>query len=294
MYHTIAAAQLPPYFIHGEDAPGQLYVRSDNPDAMANLLSRKRVAVVGSRKLSEYGNIVTRQLVAELAARGVVIVSGLALGIDAVAHRTALDADGLTMAVLPCAVEQVYPASHRNLANDILANGGALVSEYPPGTPPLVHHFLERNRIVSGLSDALLIVEAAEKSGTLRTATYALDQGVDVMIVPGSILSPTSVGTNGLMRTGATPVMSITDILHKLNLPSPADDHGQASHAGTGMRGENPQEQLLIDLMEQGISDGNELLQSSGFTIQQFNHNLTMLEIAAKVRPLGANQWALG
>lgn len=262
-------------------APEQLYIGGAELDG---LLRRPCVGVVGSRKVSAYGRAVTTQLVKELAQQGVVIVSGLALGVDAIAHRAALEAGGQTIAVLPCGLERIYPANHFRLAQDIVAQGGALVSEYAEGTPTYPINFVARNRIVSGLSDAVLITEAAEKSGTLHTARFALEQGRDVLAVPGNITSPTSVGTNNLVKTGATPVSSTADIFHVLGL-DPA--------AGHKARGDTPHEQLVLDLIYDGTCDGAELLAASELPTSEFNQTLTMLEITSKIRALGNNQWAV-
>lgn len=252
---------------------------------LEDLLVRPTVAIVGSRKVSAYGKDVTMKLAYKLAEQGIVIVSGLALGVDGLAHQAALDAGGLTIAVLPSPVERVYPATHRQLATQILQRGGALVSEYPAATETLRHHFIERNRLVSGLADVLLITEAAEKSGTLHTARFALEQGRDVMAVPGNINSPNSVGCNNLLKAGAHPVTSYEDVLHVLGLEAQANRQK--------LSGSNEHEQALLDLLAGGIQDGDELQLRSELDIALFNQTLTMLEITGKIRPLGGNFWAL-
>lgn len=271
-------------------APKQLYVRSATTNAFDDLLTRKRVAIVGSRRVSGYGQDITTTLASELAAQGVVIISGLAIGVDALAHRAALDAKGLTLAVLPSAVQKVYPTRHWRLAEDIIRQGGVLVSEYDVSQDMAYKsNFVARNRLVSALADALVITEAAEESGSLHTASFALDQGVPVMAVPGSIHSPTSVGANNLLKQGAAPVTCTADILQLIGHSPAAND----SIAANRVLGGNEYEQQLINLIESGIYEGSALLAASGFSVSQFNHHLTMLEITAKIRPLGANQWAL-
>lgn len=250
------------------------------------LLQRPCVTVVGSRKVSAYGKAVTLGLAGELAKAGVVIISGLALGVDSLAHKAALDAGGLTIAVLPSGIDRIYPASHQGLAKQILAQGGALVSEYPNDELPHKYHFIERNRIASGMGDALLVTEAAEKSGTLHTASFALEQGKPVLAVPGNITSPTSVGTNNLIKTGATPVTSAQDIMYALGL-----ELTEAKKEAP--RSSNPHEQILLDLLFSGVSDGTELLDQSELEVSLFNQTLTMLEIRGHIRPLGNNRWAL-
>ncbi len=290
MAQTIDQADLPAHLRGLDSPPKQLFVRGNDDETFSRLMRRRRIAVVGTRKVSAYGQEVTHQLVSKLAARGIVIVSGLAFGIDAIAHKAALEVDGLTMAVLPSPLEAIHPRSNINLAQKILDNNGALVSEYPEGYPVYKTNFVARNRIVTGLSDALLIVEAAENSGTMHTARFALDQGIEVLVVPGNITSPTSAGTNNLLKSGATPVTAAADILHTLSLPFVASDNDLPPER---IRGANPNEQRILDLLEQGINQGSKLLLHSGLRIEEFNHHLTMLEITAKIRPLGANNWGL-
>jgi DNA processing protein len=252
---------------------------------LSDLLSRPCVTVVGSRRVSAYGRVVTTSLVSELARAGVVIISGLAFGVDAIAHRAALDAGGLTVAVLPSSVEQVYPSSHAQLAQRIIEQGGALITEYPPAARIYPINFIARNRIVAGVADAVLITEAAEKSGTLHTARFALEQGKDVLAVPGNITSPTSAGTNNLIKTGATPVTGAEDIFQVLGI--------QPAKVKTVPQGGTPHEQALIDLLAAGENDGDLLMARSDLEIHHFNQALTMLEISGKIRSLGANRWAL-
>ncbi len=250
------------------------------------LLKRPCVTIIGSRKVTAYGKAVTIGLAEELARAGVVIISGLALGVDSLAHKAALDAGGLTIAVLPTTVDKVYPSSNQWLADQIVQKGGALVSELDSGIPSMKHLFIARNRIASGLGDALLITEAAEKSGTLHTANFALEQGRPVLAVPGNITSPTSAGTNNLIKTGATPVTSTQDVLYALGI--------QTTQVKRVIpRSGDPNEQILLDLLYRGLSDGAELLDQSGLELRLFNQSLTMLEIRGHIRPLGNNRWSL-
>jgi len=262
--------------------PKCLFVLSGNVN---ELLARPAVAIVGSRRVTPYGKTVTAQLASELAQAGVVIISGLALGVDSISHKAALDAGGLTIAILPTGLDNIYPAAHRHLAKQILEQGGALISEYPEGSTVYKGNFIARNRLISGLADAVLITEAAEKSGSLHTADFALDQGKEVLAVPGNINSPTSRGTNNLIKVGATPVTSSADVLHVLNIELPTDKHA--------LKSANPNEQVILDLIGAGMTDGAELLSSSNLDTPLFNQSLTMLEISGVIRPLGNNQWAL-
>jgi DNA processing protein len=289
MVRTLYPADYPASLRNIYHPPQQLFVREQDTGAFDDIMARKRVAIVGTRKITSYGQSVTSRLAGELAAHDIVVISGLAIGTDAVAHQAALEAQGLTMAVLPSPVENVQPRTHIRLAQQILQQHGALVSEYPADSPIYKPNFVARNRIVSGLADALLITEAADNSGTMHTAKFALEQGATVMAVPGNILSPTSAGTNNLLKTGATPVTSIKDIFHVLGIK-----HGGGKLNGTfASKGANQHEQQILDLIVQGISSGGDLLRASGQNIEQFNSNLTMLEITAKIRALGNNYWAL-
>jgi DNA processing protein len=199
------------------DPPAGLFVRG----AARNLvLDQPAVAVVGARACSAYGAHVARMLGRELAAAGLVVVSGLARGVDGAAHRGALDAIGTTIAVLGCGIDRDYPAGHRELARQIAATG-LIVSEYPPGVEPAPWRFPARNRIVAGLAAATVVVEARRRSGALITADLALEEGREVFAVPGEITSALSEGTNDLIRLGATPLRSADDVLEVFGLARP-------------------------------------------------------------------------
>lgn len=176
------------------------------------------MAIVGSRRPTPYGEAVAEELALELGRAGVVVVSGLALGIDAAAHRGALNGGGVTVAVMGTGVDVIYPAAHSSLAEEILRGGGALVSQFPDGTAPRRHNFPARNYTMAALSDVVVVVEAADGSGALITAEAALDLHKEVMAVPGSVFSPQSVGTHGLLRDGAGLVQNARDVLAALNL----------------------------------------------------------------------------
>jgi DNA processing protein len=247
---------------------------------------RPAIAVVGTRKPTPYGIEVTSQITGDLARRGVVIVSGMALGVDAIAHRTALDAGGTTIAVQANGLSRLTPATNRQIGEDIVAHGGAIVSEYEPTEPPMQHRFLERNRIVSALSDGVLITEASARSGTLNTARNALEQGKEVFIVPGNITSPQSAGCLALLKQGATPVTCAEDILQVI---APELLRSQAILA----LGENPLQTKIIQLLQSGIRDGEDLQLQAAASAGEFASELTMMEIGGTIRSLGANQWTL-
>jgi len=244
------------------------------------------VAVVGTRKPTSYGKEVTFNLAYNLAKKGVVIVSGLALGIDAIAHRAALEAGGTTIAVLANGLDAIYPASHKALADQIIAKGGMIISEYPPETPARDFQFLARNRIVSGIADAVIVTEAAARSGTLATVAHALDQNRDVFAVPGNITSPMSVGPNRMILQGAQPVIDADDVLHVI-APHLIDVQTSLNLGST------PTEIAIIDLLQQGIRDGDSLQQQSGVSASEFMQAMTMLEVGGLVRSLGGNQWTV-
>jgi DNA processing protein len=196
-------------------APPVLYIRGDK-----NILNNKSIAIVGSRKFTEYGRRAGENLTKDLIRAGLTIVSGLALGIDGIAHRAALDAGGITAAVLGTGIDDptIYPREHFNLAQRIIENEGALITEQPPRTPSLKQNFPARNRIMAGLALGTLVIEAAESSGSLITANFALEQNREVFAVPGDIFSPQSMGANSLIKRGAKMVTSAADILEEFSL----------------------------------------------------------------------------
>ncbi len=204
-------ADYPPNLRHIADPPTYLYVRGE-----ARLDDANCIAIVGARAASDAGRRMAQRLALELAAKGFTIVSGLARGIDAEAHQGALDAGGRTLAVMGCGIDVIYPAEHRALADAIVASGGALLSELPIGTQPVAENFPPRNRILSGLCLGVVIVEAAERSGSLITARMALEQDRQVFAVPGSPLSGKTRGSNRLLKEGAALVECVEDVIEEL------------------------------------------------------------------------------
>ncbi len=262
--------------------PFLLYARGTLTDN-----DRWAVAVVGTRQASSYGKEVTRKLVSELVTAGVTIVSGLALGIDAVAHSAALAAGGRTLAVLGSGVDQVYPLSNHQLALAILQQG-AIVSEYPLGTVPTAANFPPRNRLISGLALGVLVVEAASKSGALITAQFANEQGRDVFAVPGSIFSPRSEGTHRLIQDGASLVTCVDDILDALNLQSAV-----VQQEMTAIMPETPVEAALLALVEDEPRHIDELRRESGLRMPDVSATLALLELKGLVRQVGGMQYVL-
>ena len=244
------------------------------------------VAIVGTRKPTSYGKEVTTRIASELAQKRIVIISGLALGVDGIAHKAALNADGTTVAVLGNGLPSIYPRTHKSLADAIVEKGGAILSEYSHNEQARPHYFLERNRIVSGLADAVIITEAAQRSGTLNTAMHALEQGKEVFAVPGPITSPMSSGCNQLIKQGATPLLSGNDVLESI---APDLLQQQATLA----LGSNRLETAIIELLRSGVRDGDELQQRTNVPAHELSATLTMLEINGMIRNLGANQWTI-
>lgn len=263
--------------------PKQLYVQGQ---PLNDLLQLPRVAVIGSRSITPYGKQVTEELSAGLAKQGIVVISGLALGVDSVAHRSALENNGRCIAVLPSCLQRIVPRTNLALAHHILDKQGTLVSEYAESQTTYKQNFVARNRIMAGLADAVLITEAGLKSGTMHTARFALEQGIAVMAVPGSIYNSSSQGTNSLIKAGASVVTEIGDILAVLGLRPKNIQQRKPI-------GSNLQQQIVLDLLASGCNDGDELLRLCKLPINDFNKVITMLEITSKIRSLGGNHWTI-
>ncbi|HRK41015.1 MAG TPA: DNA-processing protein DprA [Candidatus Saccharibacteria bacterium] len=259
--------------------PGRLYIRGELPEY------RLGIAIVGTRKPTAYGRQITFELATRLTEKGAMIVSGLAHGIDGIAHEATVKAGGTGVVVLANGLDTVYPSTHARLADKLLACGGALVSEYEPGTPPLQFRFLERNRLVTGLSDKVIVTEAGLRSGTMNTVGHALEQGRDVYAVPGPITSAMSAGCNALIAQGATPIVSIDQFIEDL---FPKTSKKQAR-----LLAHTDEEQVILELLAGGIVDGDELQQKSALDGAVFAQTMTMLEIRGAIRALGANRWGL-
>ncbi len=253
------------------DPPARLFVRGSDLD----VLCRPMVAVVGSRSCSGYGRSVARSLAGALVTAGVVVVSGLARGIDSVAHQGALEAGGSTIAVLGCGIDVVYPVRNRKLAEDI-RDTGLLVSEYPDQTPAAPWRFPARNRIIAGLSLATIVVEASERSGALITADFALESGREVLAVPGEITSSRSVGTNALIRHGATPVGSIPELLAELGLE--AETRCTGGHSTTRER--SAADRRLLDAVAAAPATLDELGRILERDAAALSAHVTELELA--------------
>jgi DNA processing protein len=261
------------------DPPPVLWVRGDPA-----VVSRPTVAIVGSRAATPYALEVAGRLAAELADRGLLVASGLARGVDSAAHRGCLDAGGLTVGVLGSGLDRIYPPEHGALAVNI-SRQGALVGELAPGAPPLPEHFPLRNRIISGISLAVVVVEASEKSGSLITARCALDQGRDVMAVPGNVLSGRNRGSHSLLKDGAKVVEAADDILEELGWPVP-ERMPQASHK---LLNSDP---LLTHMDDGEVYRLEELADRTGWAAPKLLPRLMELELCGVVSSLGGGRFS--
>lgn len=277
--------------VHADRYPPLLWQIPDPPLVLwcrgrVEPLAAPAVAIVGARQASRAGLDIARRLAAELAAAGLVIVSGLARGIDGAAHQGALEAGGPTVAVLGCGVDVVYPPEHQDLTRRI-CDTGSVVSEFPPGAPPLPNHFPLRNRIISGLSRAVVVVEASEKSGSLITARTALEQGRDVLAVPGSVASGRNRGGHALIKDGARLVETVEDVLEEMGWRAPASPESSRDGA------KRPEISGLEAAMDPGESYSlDELATATGRDAADLLAELADLELAGRVARVGGGNFA--
>jgi len=268
--------EYPPLLKEIDQPPPVLYMRGHFSTEM-----RWAVAIVGTRRVTAYGRQAAEELAAFLASNGITVVSGLARGIDAIAHQASLRAGGSTLAVLGCGVDRVYPPEHSRLAAQITEQG-ALISDYAPGTPPDAANFPPRNRIISGLSLATIIIEAGETSGALITATFAAEQGRDVYALPGSIYAPQSKGTNRLISQGARPLLRVEDVLDSLNINQVVEY--QAAQRSLPA---DATEYSLLMLMSAEPIHIDDLVSQSGISIERVSAALAMMELKGIARQVG-------
>ena len=261
-------ARYPQLLAQLHDPPRQLHVRGD-----PEVLAQPSVAVVGARSCSPYGAQVAHDLARALTGAGVVVVSGLARGIDGEAHRGALEAGGATVAVLGCGIDRDYPRSHAELAGRI-RQSGAVVSEYPPGVEPAPWRFPARNRIIAGLCLATVVVEARERSGALITADFALELGREVFAVPGEITAALSAGTNDLLRQGAAPLLSAHDVLFALGLDALVPSRMRKVSEGAT---------AVLELLADGARGADELARLGRLPTAEVATALVELELAGLV-----------
>lgn len=265
-----------------DQPPPVLYVKGD-----LTIQDEWAAAIVGTRRMTGYGRQVTEELVELLANHGVTVVSGLARGVDACAHDTVLRHGGRTIAVLGSGVDRIYPPEHRRLADDIAQNG-AVVSDYPPGTPPESSNFPPRNRIISGLSRVVVVIEAGVTSGALITSTFAADQGRDVFALPGSIYANQSKGTNRLIQQGARPLIDVKDVLDALNIEQ-VQEYRQARLELPA----DPREQQILDNLGYEPVHIDDIGNATGWGMDTLTATLTMMELKGMVRQVGGMNYIL-
>ncbi len=259
------------------------------------------IAVVGSRRTTHYGSLTARKLAYDLALRGVQIISGLARGIDSIAHEGCLDAGGRTIAVLGCGPDYIYPPENGELYEGILKSGGLILSEYAPGTPPLQHNFPARNRIISGMASGVLVVEAAKRSGSLITAGFALEQGREVFAVPGNIDCAYSRGTNQLIHDGAKMVLSVEDILEEFDYRETKVDVTEQKDGKRDdifsdqrvYRGLSTEEIRIVKIIQRGIYQIDEITEKSNIPVRDINNILFMLEMKGVIHQLPGKQYEM-
>lgn len=278
-YLKLKGNSLPTLLQSISDPPSELYCAGKIPSP-----SQKSVAIVGSRTPTDYGRAITYRLAYELAQADICIVSGLAYGIDTIAHSAALDAGGQTIAVLGSGFDQIYPRNNRRLAENIIKQNGMILSEYSPDTAPLKHHFPKRNRLIAGLSDIVIVTEANAKSGSLITAALALDYGRVVMAVPGNINSPRSAGPNFLIKMGAGVVTDTIDILTELGIEqihNPAQPTLKLSQL----------QSTIVTLINDGHTSTQAIMASLDSSPADIAVALSSLEIAGAIKQQSTGSW---
>jgi DNA processing protein len=259
-----------------DQPPPVLYIRGDYlPDDLF------AVAIVGTRRVTAYGRQITEELAAYLASSGITVISGLARGVDAIAHQTALKAGGRTIGVLGSGVDRIYPPEHRGLAEKMFESG-AILSDYAPGTPPDASNFPPRNRIISGLSLAVVVIEAGETSGALITAEFAAEQGREIFAVPGSILAPQSKGTNKLIQNGALPLLSVNDLMQALDLRRMGDQKAARKIIPT-----DETEARLMNVLGDEPLHVDEIRNQAELPIEKVSATLALMELKGMVRQVG-------
>lgn len=276
-YITIFDKEYPKDLIEIADCPAVLYLKG-----RSEVLKEHSISIVGSRKFTSYGKRIAEKLSSELTKSGLVVVSGLALGIDSIAHEACLAAGGKTIAVLACGLDRIYPETNRNLADDIIKNGGLLVSEFPPGTLALKYHFPQRNRIIAGLSLGTVVVEAAKESGALITALLALEYNKEVFAVPGPIDSESSEGTNSLIQNGAKLVTKTDDILEEINFEAKSLKDKVLNDIP-----ESEDEKTILKIINSEEITADKIMAESDLNIVQISSLLTIMEMKGILENVG-------
>jgi len=249
--------------------------------------NKPMVAIVGTRKPTPYGKMMTEQLAEGLARAGVVVISGNALGVDGIAHSATLLAGGKTISVLPSGLDNIYPATNRQIGLDIVKSGGTLISEYPSDHQPRKEDFLHRNRLIAALSDVVVIPEAAANSGSLNTANHAKQMDIPICAVPGNTTSPMSAGTNYLLKTGGQVVTEAGDILKLLNIDT------SQKQTQLDLMGDSPAETLILQKIAAGLTTNDQIQTGSDLSTAEFQTAITMLEVQGKVAQNSLGSWRL-
>lgn len=278
--------EYPKRLLHIADPPYALYVKGNLPEE--NVFS---VAIVGARKCTSYGEKYAYEFARKLAENGVQIISGMAYGIDGIAQRGALFGGGKTYGVMGNGVDICYPRTHIGLYTDVLAQGGGILSEYPPGTKPLPIHFPKRNRIISGLSDIVLVMEAKEKSGSLITADLALEQGRDVYALPGPIDSALSLGCNHLIRQGAGMLVSPEDLMQEVGILIKKVQSKSTEERNSEKKVLESVENLVYSTFAVCSKSVSEILAETGLTPEQVMRSLAMLEISGYIKMISKDHY---
>lgn len=266
------------------DPPLGIYVIGEIPK---NNIS---VSIIGARKCTQYGATNAYKFGKELAQKGITITSGMALGIDSMAHKGAIDGNGKTIAVLGCGVDVVYPQSNVALRREIIKNG-CIISEFAPTTPPYANNFPVRNRIISGISDAVIVVEAGKRSGTLITVGQALEQGRDVFAIPGNINNAMSEGTNELIKECAYPLTKLDDILNNLGIINKFSNNYTKEKTGKSICIDNPIEQKIYECIESSPISIDEIILKTNIDIQTIQYNLIMLEMKSYIKKIAGQKY---
>lgn len=268
----------------GDDAPLLLYAKGDyTPD------QEKAIAVVGTRRNSRYGAGAAHALSRDLASAGVCVVSGMADGIDAHAHRGAMEANGVTVAVLGCGVDVIYPRANRDLYQRI-CHSGVVISEYYPGMKPLAHHFPQRNRIICGMCQGVVVVECPEKSGAMITARLSIDQGRELFVVPGNITSPQAKGSNSLLMSGASPILDATDILNRFGWGPTFTQQAGGSQTPPDL---SELDRTVYNALLPGSLHLEQLAKACNESVEALLGHLTLMEIRGIIKQLPGQLFAL-
>lgn len=280
-------SEYPPQLVSIQKSPYVLFTKG-NKELLVQIQMDKGLAIVGTRKVTDYGRQVTEDLAEALASSGYIIISGLALGVDAIAHQAALDAGGKTIAVLGCGVDCCNPRENTRLYNEILNKNGLIVSEHSLGVQPNRGTFPARNRIIAGLSVGVVVTEGAEDSGSLITANDAIENNRPVFAVPGPITSSVSRGPISLITKGAKIVMSAEDILKELQSKNNNSTNGNKS-----IKGSNDQEQHIIDLLQDQSLHFDELVKKTGLSSSDVGTILSLMEMKGMIKPLTSGMYVL-